>query len=177
MEMDDLKSILKAWGHAHVNRYAFTRAERQVHMLGKARDMAPGKHAERELVGRSGVSRRLYMARAISDCGKRIVPLWACDPVPARNDASRPHDNPEIAVDQGVPDDLRWVDSALSRMTRQFPMRARVLWTEYTVSASQAIKSRMVSETYEGAFTYSMYRRELEKAHELLLWERANVAA
>lgn len=92
--------------------------------------------------------------------GLRIVPMWAADPIRSANDADRPHDNPEIAVDVGVPDELRWIDRALASMERQYPVRALIVRTEFTVSASQAVKARMVAEQYGGALT-RQYRYEL----------------
>lgn len=183
MQLEQLKDLLKAWGHATVNRHSLSRSDyTTVHVMTKVRDHAPGTRAraERELVKRDGSSRRAAMARAASDPLKGLhmekVPMWACDPIPASNNASRPHDNAVIAVDIGIPDDLRWIDDAINRMRRQNPMRALVIETEYTNSASQQVKARIISEDYDGEFTYSMYRRELEKAHDVLLWERQQAA-
>ena len=106
--------------------------------------------------------------------GLRIVPLWAADPIRASNDADHPHDNPEIAVDVGVPDELRWIDRALASMERQYPMRALILRTEFTVSASQMVKARMVAEKYGGILSLRQYRYELGKA---LDWFRGRAAA
>ena len=178
MQLDDVKAALKAWGHATVNRFALTRADRSTHVLHSNLRNLPEKHRpseERELVKRDGRSRRLYMAGKIN-CGMKIVPLWACDPVPARNDADRPHDNPEVAVDQGIPDDLRWVDAAVRQIERQNALRGLVLRTEYTVSASQKVKAKMVAETYGGKFSKDMYRRELDKAIEVIAWEQSRAA-
>lgn len=166
MQPEDMKPALKAWGAATVNRYAYSRADRTTaHALAKVRDHAPGtrENAGRKLVGRDGRSRRLYMAGKIQ-CGHAIIPMWACDPIRASNDAGRPRDNPEIAVDQGIPDDLLWIERAISKMERQFPLRALIVRTEYTVSASQSVKARMVAEKYGGTLTVWQYRKELEKA-------------
>lgn len=174
MRRDELRELLTAWGHATVNRYAYSRADHSRHVLGSnLRDLKAIKPAseERELVKRDGRSRRLYMAAKIQ-CGLTVAPLWSCDPAPARNDADRPHDNPEIAVDMGIPDDLRWIDAAVRRIERQDSLRGLVLRTEFTVSASQKVKARMVAETYGGKFSRDMYRRELDKAMELILWDR-----
>lgn len=100
--------------------------------------------------------------------GVRIVPTWACDSVRASNDASRPHDNPEIAVDMGIPDDLRWVDRAVAAMARQYPLRSLIVNVEFTVAASQAVKTRMVAEQYGGRLTVRQYRYELAKAVDWL---------
>jgi len=135
-------------------------------VLEKARDMAPGtrERALRDLVGRDGSSRRRFMADRSGVEGMGMLPAWAVDPVRSTNDADKPHDNPEIAVDVGIPDELRWVEQALASMMRQHPLRALVLHTEYTVSASQAVKARMVAEKYGGALSVWQYRRELQRA-------------
>lgn len=167
-ESDPLITQLKQWGHAHVNRYAYTRADRCVHALEQARDLAPGtrERAERDLVGRDGLERRQLMASHSGVKGLKALPKWAVDPVPARNDASLPHDNPEIAVDMGIPEDLRWLDRAIVALARQNPIRERIVRTEFTVSASQAVKAKMVEQGYGGKLTVWQYRRELERSIE-----------
>lgn len=182
MQRDEVKAVLRAWGIAVVNRFAVCKADRSVHMLDKARDLAPGtrENAVRLLVDRDGRDRRRRMAAAACSGSDKlkltILPKWSCEPVRAANDADRPHDNPEIAVDQGIPDDLRWVDTAVNSIERQNPLRGLVVRTEFTVSASQKVKARMVAETYEGVFTKAMYRRELDKAIDLIAWERDRAA-
>ncbi|PJL44732.1 hypothetical protein [Stenotrophomonas maltophilia] len=172
---DPLTEELRRWGHAQVNRFALSKAERSVHVLDKVRDHAPTtkERASRDLVGRDGSERRRFMAERSGVTGMGIVPLWAVDPIRASNDADHPHDNPEIAVDVGVPDELRWVDRALSQMARQYPLRALVARTEYTVSASQAVKARMVAEKYGGTLSVWQYRRELERAVEWMKMRNA----
>ena len=160
---DPLTEELRRWGYAQVNRFALSRADRSVHVLDKVRDHAPmtRERAIQDLVGRDGTDRRRLMAAGAGVKGLSIVPLWAADPIRASNDADHPHDNPEIAVDVGVPDELRWIDRALASMERQYPMRALILRTEFTVSASQAVKARMVAEKYHGKLTLRQYRYEL----------------
>lgn len=93
----------------------------------------------------------------------RIVPLWAADPIRASNDADHPYDNPEIAVDVGVPDELRWIDRAQASMEWQCPTRALIVRTEFTVSASQVVKARMVAGKYGRTLSVWQYRRELQR--------------
>ncbi|WP_231108707.1 hypothetical protein [Stenotrophomonas maltophilia] len=88
--------------------------------------------------------------------------------------AFKPYDNPEIAVDIGIPVELRWVEQALASMMRQYPLRALVLHTEYTVSASQAVKARMVAEKYGGMLSVWQYRREPQRAVD---WMSGRIAA
>ncbi|WP_440568361.1 hypothetical protein [Stenotrophomonas sp. STK17_22] len=177
MATDDyLVQQLRAWGHAQANRFALTYADRSTHVLEKARDMAPGtrERALRDLVGRDGSSRRRFMAERSGVPKMEVLPAWAVDPVRSTNDADKPHDNPEIAVDIGIPDELRWVEQALASLMRQHPLRALVLHTEYTVSASQAVKARMVAEKYGGALSVWQYRRELQRAVD---WMGGRIAA
>jgi len=156
MATDDyLVQQLRAWGHAQANRFALTYADRSTHVLEKARDMAPGarERALRDLVGRDGSSRRRFMADRSGVEGMGMLPAWAVDSVRSTSDAGKPHDNPEIAVDIGIPDGLRWVEQALTSMMRQHRLRALVLHTEFTVAASQAVRARMVAEKYGGTLS------------------------
>ena len=158
-----LTEQLHRWGHAQVNRFALSRADRSVHVLDKVREHAPltRDRTLQDLMGRDGESRRRFMAARSGVQGMQILPTWAVDPVRAANDADHPHDNAEIAVDTGTPDELRWVDRAVASMHRQYPLRALIVRTEFTVSASQAVKARMVAEQYGGALSIWQYRREL----------------
>ncbi len=173
---DPLTEQLRRWGHAQVNRFALSRADRSVHVLDKVRDHAPltRERAMQDLVGRDGESRRRFMAARSGVQGMQMLPTWAVDPVRAANDADKPHDNAEIAVDMGTPDELRWVDRALASMGRQYPLRALILRIEFTASVSQTVKARMVAEQYGGALTLRQYRYELTKA---LDWCRGREAA
>ncbi|MEX0180038.1 MULTISPECIES: hypothetical protein [unclassified Stenotrophomonas] len=167
---DNLTAQLRAWGFAQANRFALTYADRSTHVLEKARDMAPGtrERALRDLVGRDGGSRRRFMAERSGVQGLAMLPTWAVDPIRSSNDADKPHDNPEIAVDVGIPDELRWVERALASMMRQYPLRALIVHTEFTVSASQAVKARMVAEKYGGVLTVRQYRYELGRGLDSL---------
>ncbi|WP_414539275.1 hypothetical protein [Stenotrophomonas forensis] len=125
MATDDyLVAQLRAWGHAQVNPFALSRADRSTHVPEKARDMAPGtrERALRDLVGRDGGDRRRFMAARSGVAGMGMLPAWAVDPARSTNDADKPHDNAEIAVDVGIPDNLRWVERALASMMRQHPI-------------------------------------------------------
>jgi hypothetical protein len=178
-EVDPLIRDLQRWGYAHANRYTYSRSDRTRHVLETAVDYAPGtvERAMAELIDRSGRERRRFMAEKIGVGGLTEVPAWAVDPIRARNDADRPHDNPEIAIDIGIPDELRWIDRAVASMARQSPLRALVLRTEYTVAASQAIKARMVAEQYGGRLSVWQYRRELQRAFDWIAGCSAQSAA
>ncbi|WP_329763950.1 hypothetical protein [Stenotrophomonas geniculata] len=173
---DPLTEELRRWGHAQVNRFALSRADRSVHVLDRMRDHAPvtRERAVQDLVGRDGTDRRRLLAAGAGVKGLRMVPTWAADPIRASNDASLPHDLPEVAIDIGIPGELRWIDRALASMERQYPMRALIVRTEFTVSASQAVKARMVVEKYGGSLTVRQYRYELGKAID---WFRGRAAA
>lgn len=173
---DPMVQALRAWGHAQANRYALSHADRSVHVLDKARDFAPGtkENALRDLIGRDGGDRRQFMGQRSGVTGMGMLPKWAVDPIRSSNDADRPHDNPEIAFDQGIPDHLRWVESALVAMERQNLLRAIIVRTEYTVAASQAVKARMVAEKYGGELSVWQYRRELQRGVD---WMGGRIAA
>lgn len=180
MQPDEIRAALNAWGHAVQNRYAVTGRERSQHALAKARDLAPGtaENALRQLLGRDGTSRRTFMAEKTNTdkLQMRILPAWAVDPIRATNDADRPHDNPEIPVDLGIPEHLRWVDRLVRVMDKEQPLMAACLRQEYADQGSQAAKARRVNDlmgygTLQGSdgvqrprFRLWMYRNELEKA-------------
>ena len=214
MQPEDVKAALKAWGHATVNRFALSGSDRSTNVLASNLRNLPVQsksNDDRELLKRDGRSRRMRMAGALRGSVKDgnggirmvFVPLWACDPIPARNDADRPHDNPEAAVDLGIPDDLRWVDALVMRIERQNPLRGLVLRIEYTETGNQVAKAKIAGRAYaaqlgkefidedrlrhmemsgeqvsEGMFviTKDMYRRQLEKAIDAICWERSRAA-
>ena len=165
----DLDAALRAWGHAQVNRYVYRSAPGERtgnHPLRSAMDVAPGtrERALARLRPRDGRSRREWMARDLPD--RQIVPMWACDPVTARDDGDRPHDTPEVAHDAGIPDDLRWIDDAIARLRRVSPLTAAVLVIEYTATsrAGQAVRARMVSEQTGTNIQTRRYKSELAVA-------------
>ncbi|HHA2879343.1 TPA: hypothetical protein ACOFC6_003213 [Stenotrophomonas maltophilia] len=195
---DNLTAQLRAWGFAQANRFALTYADRSTHVLEKARDMAPGtrERALRDLVGRDGSSRRRFMAERSGVQGLAMLPTWAVDPIRSSNDADKPHDNPEIAVDLGIPEELRWIDRAIGAMHRQSPLRAIILRVEFTSAVSQSIKARMACEQFEKemalrlgiepieapddeppALSVRQYRYELARAMDLLRGMRLAIAA
>lgn len=166
MQRSEMKAVMKRWGDASVNRMTVCHADRSTHQLARvAQDkQLPKADADRPLIARSGYTRRLRMAQSVQIANVRCVPLWTCDPIPARNDAGRPRDNPHIAVDIGIPDDLLWIEHAVCQMERQHPMMALIVRTEFTINASQQVKARMVAEKYGGSLTVWQYRAELDRA-------------
>lgn len=195
---DGLIAELRLWGNAHVNRFALSRADRSIHVLDKVRDHAPGtvENAKRDLIGRDGSGRRRFMAKRSGVDAMHILPTWAVDPIQSTNDADQPHDNPEIAVDLGIPDELRWIDRAFAAMHRESPLRAIILRIEFTVAASRGVKVRMACEQFEKemarrlgvdppevaeddapALSVRQYRYELARAQDLLRGMRWAVAA
>lgn len=173
--MSGIQECLRAWGQAEVSRYCFTRSDRSHHMLAHAIEIAPGtrERAERDLVGRDGFDRRRLMAQGSGVQGMKAVPMWACEPIRSSNDADAPHDRPEIAVDTGIPDSLRWVERAILQLRRQSDLQAVVVRTEYTVSASQAVKARMVAEQAGIKLSKWQYRRELALGEAWLSGQQA----
>ncbi len=172
---DELVQELKRWGLATVSRFARMEdgPSRGDSVMAKAPDFAPGtrERAERQLIGRDGRSRRLYMAGKIK-CGVRSVPIWSCDPVPARNDADRPHDNPAALVDLGLPDDLLWVDALIRGLERQHQVRGMIVREEYTGAGTQAMKVRRVELAYGGKLSLRQYRYELQRAMDWMRGRR-----
>lgn len=175
MQPDEMRKILKEWGVARANRYCVTRGERSIHVLSQVRDMQPKSRedAERPLIPRDGADRRRLLAKGAGIEGLEIVKMWAVDPIRASNDADRPHDRPEIAVDVGMPDHLMWIERELIALKRAFPIREVVVRIEYTVSASQPVKVNMVKDEYGGELTLRQYRMELEKSVDWFLYRQA----
>ncbi len=175
MADDELTAQLKRWGHALNNRYAWGDRDIGEHVLARNRDMAPGtkEKAEVQLVGRDGKERRRFMAKATGIRGLTMLPEWAVDPVRSANDADAPHDREASAVDMGVPDDLRWIESAVNQLKRKHPVRALCLHEEFCGVGTQYMKASQVARQYGGKVSVWMYRRELQRA---LDWLRAKAA-
>lgn len=175
--MSDIGGRLKEWGNAQVMRQA-KQYDGPSGGNSVLSDIAVGtrKTIERPLLGRDGRSRRRYMVSGMRDAHGRpvmaIAPMWACDPVPARNDAGRPVDHPKAWVDIGLPDEVRPIDDAINQLRRAFPMRAAVLVEEYTTHGKQEAKAKRVQERYGGQLSLRQYRHELEKAKE---WMRGRI--
>jgi len=181
----EVKDILKRWGHATVARFVVARDGHSMGetVLSRNKDLAPGtrENAMKALVGRDGTSRRQRMAFDPDAKHKpgdgprmRLVPMWACDPVPAHNDASPPHDRePIAAIDIGLPDELLWVESAIAALSRVYPLRAKVLREEFTGTGTQRMKAGRVQREYGGALNVNQYRAELRKALEWIDMKRA----
>lgn len=185
-QQDDLIRQLQSWGFHQVNRYSGYSANDECnepanHPIERARDFAPmtRENVAKQLLGRDGRSRRRLMAKGLYDVERGaqilgIVPMWACDPMPARNDAGPPRDVSHAAVDIGTPDDLRWIDRALAEMSRSAPIRAFVVRQEFGGSGTHKAKAAVVSAQYGGAFSVRQYRYELGRA---LDWMRGRSVA
>lgn len=153
MRIDELRKQMNAWGIASVNRYAYSRSDLSTHQLARAVEVAPGTMAKaaKRLADRDGRSRRAFMATAATHgtaMRMQAIPKWACEPVRAANDADPPRDHPENAVDQGIPDELRWIESALSQLSRESLLRAIIVRTEFTHSCSQTRKAVIACDEY-----------------------------
>lgn len=197
----DLIRQMKEWGHAQKFRWGCAPLNDDApgmrtrdHLLAKNQSLAPQtkEKMDRPLIGRSGESRRATMAAAANEacckggrtseackeCPRRsrvahlgAVPMWSCDPIPAKNDASHPFDHPPAVVDLGVPDDLQWIDVAMAEMARRHPLREACVREEYTGDArSQVARAARVAAKvkYEGKFTVWMYRREIERGLDFI---------
>lgn len=176
MTTDPLIEDLRRWGLATAARYARHHDGRGAgdNVLAKTFKVANGKKVDREIVKRDGTDRRRLMAARAGVQGLNIVPLWSCDPVRAANDASPPLDLEPVHVDPGVPDELRWVDRALSQMQRQHPLRARCVLEEFSGTGTQRMKAGRVQHDYGGKLSVWQYRREVERGVE---WLRGSAQA
>lgn len=177
---DELTEQLKRWGHATVARFAANDDGPSAgdHILARQRDLALKSKRKREdeyrPVGRDGSDRRRFMAARSGVRGMTITPTWAVDPVRSRNDADHPHDRPVVRVDIGIPDELRWIDRAVSQLARAHPIRALVLREEYCGVGTQERKAAAVQHAYGGRVTVRQYRDQLRLARE---WLRGRMAA
>lgn len=176
---DDLIDQLRRWGAVKVARVAANDDGPSAgdSVLARQRDLGLStrrkQQDERALVGRAGEQRRRFMARGAGVSGLSMLPMWAVDPVPARNDASAPHERPPLPVDL-MPDELHWIDRAISRLVRENLIRALILREEFTTTGTQQMKAGRVAEAYGGALTVRQYRYELQMALE---WLRGRMAA
>lgn len=176
---DELKAQLKRWGYATVTRFAANDDGPSMgdSVLVSVREMGAGPKQQarddRDLVKRDGDARLRHMARYAGVQGLTKLPSWSCDPIRARNDADRPHTRHAV-VDIGIPDDLRWIESAVAVMSRQFPIRAAVLREEFCETGTQRAKAARVAARYGGKLSVWLYRRELAMGLE---WLRMRGAA
>lgn len=181
MADDELIAQLKRWGNATVARLAANDDGPSAgdNILAKQRDFglkSARKHDdERQIVGRAGDQRRSYMGAKSSTPKLRLqkLPMWAVDPVPARNDADRPHDRPQMAVVDLVPDDLQWINRALARLSVDAPLREKILRTEFCKRGTHREKAKIVQREYGGKLSVDQYRRELRRALDWMRWSRA----
>lgn len=181
MQPDDpLIEQMKRWGEASIARIAanddgYSSGDS---ILAQQRDMGLASRRkqedERQIVGRAGDERRRYMAAKTSTPKLKLtmLPMWAVDPVPARNDADRPHDRAPMAVVDLVPDELQWINRALARLAREAPLRAAILTAHFCEVGTHERKVGLVK--YDGSLSVRQYRYELQRA---LDWMRGQMAA
>ncbi|HEU4499885.1 MAG TPA: hypothetical protein VFR60_11160, partial [Sphingomicrobium sp.] len=143
-------------------------------VLARQVELGAKKREERKPIGRDGGQRLRFMGLRSGVKGLTMLPPWAVDPVRAANDADPPAELAEVAVDQGIPDDLRWLDSAITQLARANPVRGMVMRAEYCSGGTQAVKAARVAEAYGGELTLRQYRYELQLAKE---WLRGRIAA
>lgn len=173
-----IRDDLRRWANA--KSWRMERSETGTHALSRAREFAPMTRAkaEKRLLGRDGISRRLLMGEAAgrvmrNPLGEVVrvlpVPIWACDPVPCRNDAGSggaeaPITPQSAAWVDPTPDDLHWIDRALAQLERVNRVRMLVLREEFMGTGTQRMKAARVAEEYGGTLTVWQYRAELSKA-------------
>lgn len=173
-----IRDDLQRWASAKSWRQE--RAEAGPHALSRAREFAPMTRAkaQKRLMGRDGLSRRLLMGEAAGRVMRnprgeivRVlpVPLWSCDPVPTGQKfhggggSDAPITPQSAAWVDPTPDDLRWIDQALAQLGRVNHMRMLVVREEFMGTGSQRVKARRVAEEYDGLLSYDQYKRELRR--------------
>jgi len=178
--LSTLKEDLKFWGFYQNNRYCDEptddgRSARDDHPIARATQFAPGTRAkaDRKLIGRDGGDRRRMMGASagLRDQRGRLlaVPLWMVDPIPCKETNIPAPRSPTAAVDRGSPDRLRWIDQALSELSRQNKVRALCVREEFTGNGNnQHSKAESVARQYGGALTVWQYRKELQRGMSYL---------
>lgn len=181
---EQLMQQMTRWGIVQATRYA-ANDDGPSHgdsVLARQADLGlrykAKRDKERKPLGRCGEDRRRFMARKIaeeSDGRLRlpILPQWSVDPIPSKNDAGPPRDLPVARVDLGVPDDLRWIDRAISQMWREAPIRALVIRVEFTTAGTHRMKAARAAAEYGGEITVRQYRYELHRALDWMLGRMA----
>jgi hypothetical protein len=181
---EELMQQMTRWGHAQATRYA-ANDDGPSHgdsVLAKQADLGlrykGRREKERKPLGRCGEDRRRFMAKKLAEQSEGrlrlgILPMWSVDPIPSKNDASPPRDLPRARVDLGVPDELRWIDRAISQLWREAPIRALVMRIEFTTAGTHRMKAARVSDEYGGAITVRQYRYELTRALDWMLGRMA----
>lgn len=174
---DELLRQLRAWGSAHAAPFA-ANDDRDgdespySHPINKAREFAPmtRKRAALRLAGRDGEGRRRIMGKAAGVKGMAVTPKWSSQPIRC-TETRVGGPNPsrfEAAPAVFIPDELRWIDRAISQIHRQAPVRALVVRQEYTGRGTQAAKAAAVARQYGGSLTLRQYRYELSRALDYL---------
>lgn len=175
MLRDELEQQLRAWGDATLGRHAANEDGPQSaapHPIARAREAAPGKkQTEFVPVGRDGEERRRFMASRSGVKHLRILPLWAVSPISCVETRAK---GPSASVDQGIPENLRWLDRAMLELYRQNPLRGVCLRMEYCGAGGQRDKAAAVARALDCELTLRQYRDELRLARE---WMKGKVAA
>lgn len=175
MPHDELVQQLRAWGEATLGRHAANEdgpPSATAHPIARAREAAPGKkQTEFVPVGRDGEERRRFMAKRAGVKKLHILPTWAVDPI--RCVETSPG-GPGAAVDQGIPENLRWIDRAMMDLYRQNQVRGVCLRMEYCGFGFQSDKAAAAARALGCELTVRQYREELKLARE---WLRGKIAA
>lgn len=156
---DAIKLELQRWGEFSAQRYVRPKASEDgpgTHPLARAREFAPETRARaaKLLAGRDGRSRR-----AIAGGEYGVQPQWASDPIPCTE--TRTPGPPIASFDRGMPPEYGWVERGLVGLSRVSPVQAVVVRTEFTVPASQRVKSQIVSRESGVGVSKHQYRRYL----------------
>jgi hypothetical protein len=151
MTLDQLKTLLRAWGRLYSERVPVDFDEENVPMLGgvshplaRGMQFAPGKNQKvvnKLNLERGGYARRRLMARAAQIGGFNIVPAAFVDPVrcvETRVSFYGHHAKP-------VPEQIQRVQRAALELAVIDPMRGMCLRVTYCMQGSYADKAEIVS--------------------------------
>lgn len=145
MTLDELETLLRAWGRCMGERHAGNDDERDAvasHPLARGMEMAPGKRQvvirERTAMHRAGQDRRAYMASQMVATGTdgtprmRVLPAWAVDPVTATETRSYRDES----RDWPIPPEIARVEREALALQAFDDLRGRCLRARYCMKCS-----------------------------------------
>ena len=175
MNDQELDTLLREWGEE--SKYQRARLEdgggtNDFHVLQRARDFAPGTRAKAEakLIGRDGGDRRRYMARELTACGVRAVPMDFVDPIfGGASGGSGGGGGASDGPRHNLPAHLRVVEAASLELYRIDTLRGLVLRQEYCGYGRQDDKAEKVGLAVGSPVGLRIYRESLAMARGWML--------
>lgn len=180
MTMDELETLLRAWGRVFgerppVDEEDDSRRAPAVHALARGMEMAPGRrHAvirQRTTLHRGGIARRTLMAQAAGaeTVGIRIVPASYVDPVPCKETRSYRSES----RDWPVPPELARVERAALDLMAFDDFRGRCLRVNYCTRGSHEDKVLRLGVSLGRDVKLKSYRDAIAAAR---IWMHARLA-